>query len=132
MSSGRLITVGLGRRLPAQVQRMLDEAQVDVAVDIRLLRDSVVPSFRGEAMALLVEETGTPYLHRPGLAPARFPEKAIGGVRDERELAMLGHALRHEKRVILICACEATAGCHRVQLADEMRRRLPELAVRHL
>jgi hypothetical protein len=111
---------------------MLDEVQAHVAVDMRLLRDSVMPPFREEAMARLVEETGTPYLHRPGLAPARWPERAAGGVLDKRELAMLEHALRHGKRVVLICACEATAGCHRVQLGEEMRRRLPDLAVRHL
>lgn len=132
MSSGELLTMGLGRRQPPQVWQMLNEAQADAAVDIRLVRDSVMAPFREEAMARLVEETATPYLHRPGLAAARHPANAVGGVRDERELAMLEYALAHGKRVVVICACEATVGCHRVQIAEEVRRRLPELAVRHL
>lgn len=141
-------TLGTTQKSLEQFIRLLQGANVDAVVDVRLRNTSQLAGFakRDDLAFLLTEGFGIQYVHRPDLAPTAEIMDAYKAGRDwpayEREfLALLaqrgaediGHELLARYRCpCLLCAEPQPRRCHRRLVAEWWARHIPGLEVVHL
>lgn len=143
-----VFTIGYKRKPLATFVGQLEEAKVDVVVDIRLRNTSHLLGYaKQDTLAFLLREGfGIAYEHHPELAPT--PEILDGFREDgdwaayetcflpllaERHAEDVGWALLARFRApCLLCAEETADQCHRRLVAEYWARRLPDLRAEHL
>jgi uncharacterized protein (DUF488 family) len=125
----------------------LEEAGVEIVVDIRAVASSRRPGFAKSALAAHLATRGIDYLHLRGLGTPAEGRAAARAGRHQRmrtiyaahlrsagaqaELETLAGVVRAGRRACLLCFEADAAHCHRTIVADALSRRLP-LQVRHL
>jgi len=135
-----LFTIGYDGKTPDEFLSQLQEARVELLIDVRAIAASRRPGFSKTALAASVQERGIDYVHfRPLGTPAAGREAARKGrIADmrriyagqletpEAELAF-EQALEaaSERRAALLCYEADAAGCHRRMLAERMVARQP-------
>ena len=141
-------TIGYKRKPLARFIGQLQEAEVDVVVDIRLRNTSHLLGYAKQSTLafLLREGFGIAYEHHPELAPTpeildSFREDGDWSVYERRFLPLLadrraedvGEALLMRFRApCLLCAEKTAEECHRRLVAEYWAARLPGLRVQHL
>lgn len=143
-----IYTIGYTKKSLAHFIRLLQDAGVDVVIDIRLRNTSQLAGFskRDDLAFLLREGFGIEYEHRPDLAPT--PEILDGYKADgdwsayeeaflpllvERDAQAIGRELMTRyQRPCLLCAEPAPDRCHRRLVANWWAESLPEVEVTHL
>jgi hypothetical protein len=128
---GRLLTFGYGRlRSIDQVRALLDDAGVDLVVDVRLVPKSRLPLW-GRATRDTILSAGRRYIWEPELGNLDYK---AGGIRiadlDAVE-TVLDH-LRAGVNVALMCVCSSADDCHRSTVAAEAGLREPRLEIEHV
>jgi uncharacterized protein (DUF488 family) len=135
-----LFTIGYEGKIPDEFLAQLDEARVELLIDVRAIAASRRPGFSKNALAASVRERGIGYVHFRALGtPAAGREAARKGriaemrriyagqlETPEAELAFeqtLEAASEH--RAALLCYEAEAAGCHRRMLAERMVARQP-------
>lgn len=140
MSANTLWTLGHSTRAWDVFVAMLDAQAIEVLADVRRFAGSRRnPQFSGDAMAVLLAETGIEYLPMPQLGGRREPRPdsvndawrnssfrgyadymATPDYRDARDrLATLARA----RRVAMMCAEAMWWQCHRSLIADDFKAR---------
>jgi uncharacterized protein (DUF488 family) len=144
-----LFTIGYTRKSLEQFIRLLQGAEVDAVIDVRLRNTSQLTGFskRDDLAFLLLEGFNIAYEHRPDLAPTsaildsykrdgdwRAYETAFARLLAERDPdAAAGHQLLHYyHRPCLLCAEPTPEHCHRRLVAEWWAERLTDLEVVHL
>lgn len=143
-----IFTIGYKRKPLATFIGQIQEADVDVVVDLRLRNTSHLLGYaKQDTLAFLLREGfGIAYEHHPELAPT--PEILDGFHEDgdweayetrflpllaERHAEDVGWALLARFRApCLLCAEETADQCHRRLVAKYWAARLPGLRVQHL
>jgi uncharacterized protein (DUF488 family) len=143
-----IYTIGHTKKDLERFIRLLQEAGVDIVVDIRLRNTSQLAGFskRDDLAFLLREGFGIDYEHRPELAPT--PEildayKAEGNwaayERDfppllaERDAEIVGRdILARYTAPCLLCAEPTPDHCHRRLVAEYWAKHLPDVEIIHL
>ena len=134
----------------ATTQRLLDalqEAKVDLLVDVRAVANSRRPGFSKSRLAENLGTVGIEYLHLRALGtPAEGRAAARAGRHDElravflehletppaqAELETLAGLVRAGRRVCLLCLEADPAHCHRSMVAAALAERVP-IEVVHL
>jgi uncharacterized protein (DUF488 family) len=141
-------TIGHTQKTLEEFIGLLQEAEVDAIVDIRLRNTSQLAGFakRDDLAFLLRRGFGIEYEHRPDLAPTAAIleaykregdwvayEEAFLPLLAEREAQSLGRELlaRH-RRPCLLCAEPTADRCHRRLVAEWWVAHLPDVEVVHL
>jgi uncharacterized protein (DUF488 family) len=143
-----LYTIGYHQRSLESFIRLLQQAQVDAVVDIRLRNTSHLAGFtkRDDLAFLLREGFHIQYEHRPDLAPTGAILDGYKGGGDwdayvraflpllaERHAEEIGRELLGRyQRPCLLCAEPAPEHCHRRLVAEWWAARLPGVEVVHL
>lgn len=143
-----IFSIGYKRKPLSRFIEQLQEAGVDVVVDIRLRNTSHLLGYaKQDTLAFLLREGfGIAYEHHPELAPTPeilddFREDGDWPAYERRFLPLLaerlsedaGEALLSRFRVpCLLCAEETAEHCHRRLVAEYWAERLLRLRVKHL
>lgn len=114
---------------------MLREHAVSVLVDVRMWASSrFKPEFSKNRLAAALGESGITYVYLRTLGNAgKF--SGAGRVvihKPEEGFAELSALLKRHGTVAIMCLERDPRECHRMDVAVEMARRLPELRVTHL
>jgi len=142
-----LATIGYeGATVPALLQALQD-AGVQLLVDVRAVTSSRRPGFSKNKLAENLSTAGIGYLHLRGLGtPAEGRAAARAGKYDElraifgehmdtlaaqTDLAALADLVRSGRRVCLLCYEHDPAHCHRTLVADALQP-LVKAKVEHL
>jgi uncharacterized protein (DUF488 family) len=135
-----LFTIGYEGKTPDEFLAQLQQARIELLIDVRAIAASRRPGFSKTALAASVRERGVDYVHfRPLGTPAAGREAARKGrIADmrriyagqletpEAELAFeQALAAASERRAALLCYEAEAAGCHRRMLAERMIARTP-------
>jgi rhodanese-related sulfurtransferase len=112
---GRLFTTGYTGKKPDDLLA-LAELNDAVVVDIRKSADSRWPHWKGAALADLL---GGRYRHVPQLGNNNYKSGGQIVIADIEAGARIVLAIRQP--VIMLCACERDAHCHRRVVADALR-----------
>lgn len=140
-----LLTIGYQEATPAGVLGALQDAGVELLVDVRAVTSSRRPGFSKRQLAAGLAEAGIDYLHLRALGtPAEGRQAARAGRHDElrriydgqlatleaqKELADLTGLVASGRRLCLLCYERQPHECHRSLIAE----RLHDTAkVRHL
>ena len=143
-----IYTIGYRRKPLSTFIRQLQEAGVDVVVDVRLRNTSHLAGYakRDTLAFLLTEGFDIAYEHHPELAPTddildaynensdwMAYEQAFVPLLAEREAEAIGREIiTRYRRPCLLCA-EATADhCHRRLVAEHWADAIPDLTIIHL
>ena len=143
-----IYTIGYRRKPLSTFIRQLQEAGVDVVVDVRLRNTSHLAGYakRDTLAFLLTEGFDIAYEHHPELAPTddildaynensdwMAYEQAFVPLLAERESEAIGREIiTRYRRPCLLCA-EATADhCHRRLVAEHWADAIPDLTIIHL
>jgi uncharacterized protein (DUF488 family) len=143
-----IYTIGYTQKTLEQFIHLLQAAEVDAIIDIRLRNTSQLAGFskRDDLAFLLRKGFGIEYEHRPELAPT--PEileayRATGDwsayerdflpLLDRRDAGSIGRQLltRH-RRPCLLCAEPLPNHCHRRLVAEWWAGQVPDVEVSHL
>ncbi len=141
-----LVTVGYEGRTAEQLVEALAGDRVDVLVDVRLTPLSRKPGLSKAKLATALERAGVRYLHMRALGNPRENRagyRAGDSASQHRYAEVLqeeaaGAALEHLEelvtgaRVALLCFERDSESCHRQAIADELRRRRPDLRLEHV
>ncbi len=143
-----IYTIGYTKKSLAQFIQLLQEADVDAIIDVRLRNTSQLAGFakRDDLAFLLREEFGIGYEHRPDLAPTsdirdaykadhdwEAYERAFRPLLVERDAENIGRQiLARYRRPCLLCAEPSADHCHRRLVAAHWASRLPDMEVVHL
>ncbi|MDI4662909.1 DUF488 domain-containing protein [Xanthobacter autotrophicus] len=146
MSTTDLFTIGYEQSTPSAFQAALDDAKVDLLVDVRAVAASRRPGFSKTALAAGIAEHGIAYVHLRALGTPKEGRLAARGGDHEalmriyeahlatapaqaalEELASLAKG----RRICLLCYERHVEGCHRLRLAQWMCERL-DIGVTHL
>ena len=131
----RLFTIGYSKRNQAEFIGMLREHKVPVLADIRLWPGSrFKPEFSKNRLSAALEASGIAYVHLRALGnEGKFTGAGRVVLRDpEVGFAALATLLGGHGSVVIMCLERNVNECHRMDVAVEMARRLPELEVTHL
>jgi uncharacterized protein (DUF488 family) len=140
-----LLTIGYQEATPAGVVGALQDAGVELLVDVRAVTSSRRPGFSKRQLAAGLADAGIDYLHLRALGtPAEGREAARAGRHDalrriydgqlatleaQKELADLAGLVASGRRLCLLCYERQPHDCHRSLIAE----RLHDTAeVRHL
>jgi uncharacterized protein (DUF488 family) len=142
-----LATIGYENSTVESFLQALEEARIDLLVDVRAAARSRRIGFAKTRLRANVEERGVGYIHLPGLGtPADGRAAARAGDHDtmrsvfaehlrsataQSELETLIGLIRSGRRVCILCLEENPAHCHRSMVADAVAERLP-VQVEHL
>lgn len=143
----RVATIGYEASTVASVLETLQEAGVELLVDVRAVASSRRPGFAKTKLAANLAGAGIDYLHLRGLGtPADGRAAARAGRHDEMqqvfrehlatagaqdELARLAEIVNGGRRVALLCFEHDPAHCHRSLVAAALAERVP-IEVEHL
>ena len=134
-----LFTIGYEGKTVDELLGALQEAQVELLIDVRAVAASRRPGFSKTALAGALKERGIDYLHlRPLGTPNAGREAARKGrIAEMRAIfeeqldlpeaeAALARALDEagERRSALLCFEAGAGGCHRSIVAERMMERL--------
>ena len=131
----RLFTIGYSKRSVDEVVRMLREHGVPALVDVRMWASSrFKPEFSKNRLAAALEASGIAYVYLRALGNAG---KFSGAGRvvinaPENGFPELATLLERHGSVAIMCLERDARECHRMDVAVEMARRLPDLEVTHL
>jgi uncharacterized protein (DUF488 family) len=129
-----LMTVGYEGRTADEVVQLLDEAKVDVLVDVRLTPLSRKPGLSKRRLAGLLDDAGVGYLHLPALGnPKANRDGFRRGEQQSRDtfrevlasppaqaaLEQVRKLLCHQ-RVALLCFERDAESCHRKLVIDSL------------
>ena len=131
----RLFTIGYSKRGIAEFIGMLREHEVPVLADVRMWSGSRFKrEFSKNRLAAALEEAGVVYVHLRALGNAgKFSGAGRVVIHDpERGFPELATLLERHESVAIMCLERDPRECHRMDVAVEMARRLPELDVTHL
>ncbi|MFG1241686.1 DUF488 domain-containing protein [Xanthobacter versatilis] len=146
MSTTHLFTIGYEQSTPSAFQAALDEAKVDLVVDVRAVAASRRPGFSKTALAAGIAEHGIAYVHLRTLGtPKEGRLAARGGDHDALMRIYDAHlatapaqaaleelaSLAKGRRICLLCYERHVEGCHRLRLAQWMCERL-DIGATHL
>lgn len=142
-----LATIGYGAATVTSFLRALEEAKIDLLVDVRAVASSRRPGFAKTRLSGNLAEAGIEYLHLRGLGtPADGRAAARAGRHAELRTIYLAHLATPEaqddletlaelvqsgRRACLLCLEENPAECHRSMVAEALAERMP-LEVTHL
>ena len=142
-----IATIGYEAATVPELLTALQEAGIDLLVDVRAVASSRRPGFAKSRLASSLAGAGIDYLHLRGLGtPADGRAAARAGRHDELreiyaahlatpgaqdELDALAERVRSGRRVCLLCLEADPAHCHRSLVAAALAERMP-LAVTHL
>jgi uncharacterized protein (DUF488 family) len=141
-----LLTVGYQGRTAAELIGLLEQARVDVVVDVRLTPLSRKPGLSKRALAERLAQAGIDYVHLRGLGnPVENRDGFRRGEQDSKHRfgkvltsddgqRALGEIreLMHEQRVALLCFEQDAATCHRDLVSAALRSPESSVAVRNL
>ncbi|MFG1378012.1 DUF488 family protein [Xanthobacter autotrophicus] len=146
MSATHLFTIGYEQSTPSAFQAALDDARVDLLVDVRAVAASRRPGFSKTALAAGIAEHGVAYVHLRALGtPKEGRLAARGGDHDALMRIYDAHlatapaqaaleelaSLAKGRRICLLCYERHVEGCHRLRLAQWMCERL-DIGATHL
>ena len=143
-----VFTIGTNKKSLERFIRLLQEAEVDAVIDIRLRNTSQLAGYakRDDLGFLLREGFGIEYQHRPELAPTAEIMNAFKKEQDfaayegaflpllaERDATAIGHDLLSRfQRPCLLCAEPIPDLCHRRLVAEWWAAHVPGVEVVHL
>ena len=131
----RLFTIGYSKRSLDEFIGMLREHGVLVLADIRLWAGSrFKPEFSKNRLAAALEASGIAYVHLKALGnEGKFNGAGRVVLHDPEDgFAALTELLERNGSVAIMCLERNVNECHRMNVAVEMARRMPELEVAHL
>ena len=146
MSTTHLFTIGYEQSTPSAFQTALDDARVDLLVDVRAVAASRRPGFSKTALAAGIAGHGIAYVHLRALGtPKEGRLAARGGDHDTLMRIYDAHlatapaqaaleelaSLAKGRRICLLCYERHVEGCHRLRLAQWMCERL-DIGATHL
>ena len=135
-----LFTIGYEGKTPDEFLGQLEEARIELLIDVRAIAASRRPGFSKTALAASVAERGIGYVHFRALGtPAAGREAARKGRTAEMRRIYAGQletpeadlafeqalTAASEQRAALLCYEADAAGCHRRMLAERMVARQP-------
>lgn len=136
-----LATVGYEAATVRDFLAALEDAGIDLLVDVRAVASSRRPGFAKTALAANLDSVGIEYLHLRGLGtPADGRAAARAGHHAEMreiflehlatpeaqaELARLGEIVQSGRRVCILCFEADPAHCHRSIVAQALAERIP-------
>jgi uncharacterized protein (DUF488 family) len=142
-----LATIGYQGATPDGFRRALQEARIELLIDIRAVASSRRPGFSKTKLAAGVSEVGIEYLHLRALGtPADGRAAARAGRHAEMRKIFLAHMATPDaeaalddvaqivgtgRRVCLLCFEADPAHCHRSIVASMLAERMP-LEITHL
>jgi uncharacterized protein (DUF488 family) len=142
-----LATIGYQGATPDSFRRALQDARIELLVDIRAVASSRRPGFSKSKLAASVEDVGIDYLHLRALGtPADGRAAARAGHHAEMRTIFLAHMatpdaqtaledlaqiIRSGRRVCLLCFEADPAHCHRNIVASMLGDMIP-LEIAHL
>lgn len=144
----KLFTIGCAKKSLERFIRLLQDAGVDLVIDVRLNNTSQLAGFakRDDLRFLLTEGFGIAYVHAPELAPTQellddyaankdWEAYAAGFSRLVAERRMPAIVLRRAsgyESPCLLCSEDDAAQCHRRLLAEAVAQSPAELEIEHL
>lgn len=131
----RLFTIGYSRRSLDDVIGMLREHGIDVLVDVRMWANSrFKPEFSKNRLAASLEAAGIGYVYVRALGNAgKFSGAGRVVINNPEDgFPELTALLERHGSVAIMCLERDARECHRMDVAIEMARQLPELEVTHL
>jgi uncharacterized protein (DUF488 family) len=136
-----LFTIGYQGATPGGFLRALEDAQIELLIDIRAVASSRRPGFSKSKLAASVSDVGIEYLHLRALGtPAEGRAAARAGHHAEMRKIFLGHMATPDaqaaledvaqiissgRRVCLLCFEADPAHCHRSIVAAMLAERMP-------
>ena len=136
-----LATIGYQGATPDSFRRELEDARIELLVDIRAVASSRRPGFSKTKLAANVADAGIDYLHLRALGtPADGRAAARSGKHAEMRTIFLAHMatpdaqaalddlaqiVRSGRRVCLLCFEADPAHCHRTLVARALAERVP-------
>lgn len=143
-----IFTIGYTKKSLEQFTHLLQEAEVDAVIDVRLRNTSQLAGFtkRDDLAFLLRECFGIEYEHRPGLAPtadileayktsgdwAAYERSYLTHIGDGEAEDAGRDVLSRFQRPCLLCAEPEADYCHRRLVAEWWEEYLPSVQVIHL
>ena len=142
-----IYTIGFTQKPLQRFIELLQTAQVDAVIDIRLRNVSQLAGWaKRDDLAFVLKLVGIAYEHQPALAPTaeildtyRKDHDWSAYVRQfrplmvQRDAQTLGHGLLSRYQAPCLLCSEATAEqCHRRLVAEFWRETLPTLEIKHL
>jgi len=142
-----IYTIGFTQKPLQRFIELLQTAQVDAVIDIRLRNVSQLAGWaKRDDLAFVLKLVGIAYEHQPALAPTaeildtyRKDHDWPAYVRQFRPLMMqrntqtLGRTLLDRYQApCLLCSEATTEQCHRRLVAEFWRETLPKLEIKHL
>ena len=140
----RLFTIGYERLLPPELVNELRLAGVERLIDVRYRAQSRRPGMSKTRLSELLADNGIAYEHRRALGTPPdirwfFKNKREAEGREQfrahveenaaAELDALAAELDNAPATALMCLEAEPEGCHRRVLAEQLRKRLPDLEV---
>ena len=140
----RLFTIGYERLLPPELVNELRVAGVERLIDVRYRAQSRRPGMSKTRLSELLGDHGIAYEHRRALGTPPdirwfFKNKREAEGREQfrthieenapEELDALAAELDHAPATVLMCLEAEPEGCHRRVLAEQLRKRRPDLEV---
>jgi uncharacterized protein (DUF488 family) len=142
-----LATVGYEATTVRDFLAALEDAKIELLVDVRAVASSRRPGFAKTALAANLDSVGIEYLHLRGLGtPADGRAAARAGRHAEMreiflehlatpeaqaELERLGQIVKSGRRVCILCFEADPAHCHRSIVAHALAERMP-LEIEHI
>lgn len=136
-----LATIGYQGATPHSFRRALQDARIELLVDIRAVASSRRPGFSKTKLAASLADAGIDYVHLRALGtPADGRAAARAGHHDEMRKIFLVHMrtaeaqdaladlvelVRSGRRVSLLCFEADPAHCHRSIVASMVREKIP-------
>jgi uncharacterized protein (DUF488 family) len=143
----RLATVGYQGTSVSQFLRTLEDAKVELLVDVRAVASSRRPGFSKSALAANLHDIGVDYLHLRALGtPSDGRAAARAGRHAEMRKIFLAHLksdvaqeqlstlvdlVRSERRVCVLCFEADPLHCHRSIVAEAVAQRI-QVDIEHL
>jgi uncharacterized protein (DUF488 family) len=142
-----LYTIGFTKKSLRRFVELLQAAQVDTVIDIRLRNSSQLAGWaKRDDLAYILELVGIAYAHQPTLAPTA---EILDGYRQDGDWAnyvrqfeplltaraaqTLGQTIVERYQAPCLLCSEATADqCHRRLVAEYWQRHIPTLQIMHL
>lgn len=132
-------TIGYEQTPPSAVLSALEEAKVDLVVDVRAVAASRRPGFSKRQLAAALDEHGIGYLHLRGLGTPkegrlaarsgdlatlfRIYEAHLKSPQAREEMDELTALVRSGRQVCLLCYERDPAHCHRRRIGEILRER---------
>ena len=129
LSPGRLLTFGYQAiRTPEALGTLAASEGFTTVVDVRMSRYSGLRPW-SLGVRSTIESVGLAYVWEKRLGNRNYKSGGPIVIDDIEAVETVLRLIRAGESVALMCACASPANCHRRVIADECRRRLPELQV---